>query len=163
MSCLYAVPTSASSSMRSLRSTLVVLPLLGACYRYEPIAVPTPAVGGEFRSYLTPAGTETLATTLGRDVGTVDGRLLSEDPSQFRFAVTRTQTREARLTSWSGEAISLPRASVARMEAKVLDRRKTFRAVALSVGGAVLGGLLFSKLATNSSGSGGTGTPPPPP
>ncbi|MGQ0767068.1 MAG: hypothetical protein ACT4OZ_15575 [Gemmatimonadota bacterium] len=148
--------------MRTSRLLLIV-PTLVACYRYEPLPTPAPVVGAEFRSHLTSQGSETLAPTLGRNIGAFDGRLLAEEGEQFRFSISQTQTREARLVSWSGETVTLPRATIARMEMKVLDKPKTYRAVALGVVGAIIGGLLFSKIQSQFSGSGPTGGGPTPP
>lgn len=142
---------------------LCLVALTGACYRYVPLSNPAPEVGTELRSHLTPEGTTALATTLGRDVANFDGRLLSQEASVWRFAVTGTRTQEARAVSWTGEPVSVPRSAITRMELKVLDRPKSIRTAILATVGGIVIGLAVKGIAGSASGTpDGGGSPPPP-
>lgn len=142
---------------------VVLLPAflaLGACYRYVPLPTPQPEVGAEVRSFLTPEGTEAVATTLGRNVSVFDGRVLNEQGAAWRFAVTQTATREDRRVNWTGEPVDIPRSAIARMQLRVLDRPKTIRTAILAAVGGVAVGLMIRGIATSDGGSGGPGTNP---
>ncbi len=146
--------------MQRFRFVLLMVPL-AACYRYEPLASPTPAIGLEVRSHLTPEGSQQLSTTLGRGIASVDSRLVAEESNVWRIAVTRTRTAEAREVSWSGEMLAIPKDAVNRWELKVLDRKKTIRAAVLGAAGGIAVGLLIKGIAGAASGdpNGGGGNP----
>lgn len=133
--------------------------LLGACYRYVPLpaTMPEPVAGTEVRSFLTPDGASSMATTLGRNVTVFDGRVLAGEASAWRIAVSRTQTAEDRIVSWTGEPVNVPRTSIARMELRVLDRPKTIRTALLGTAGAILVGLMVKGIAGAASGDPGGG------
>jgi hypothetical protein len=140
--------------MRRSVSVLAAVLLTAGCYRYEAMPAPTPVVGMAYRARLSSGGVEAMAPVLGRDVTTFDGSLQSASENAWRFAISRTQTREGRLTGWVGEAIDVPRDAVASMQQRVLDRPKTLRAAILgTIGGIALG------LAVKSIAGGATGNP----
>ncbi|MCC6318989.1 MAG: hypothetical protein IT361_15020 [Gemmatimonadaceae bacterium] len=134
---------------------------LGACYKYVPLATPQPEVGTEVRSFLTPEGSSSLATTVGRNVTVLDGRLLEEQSNVWRLAVSQTMTAEDRRVSWTGEPVSVPRSAVARMELRVIDRPRTIRTVIVAALGGIAVGLLVRGISTGTSGGGDPVAPPP--
>lgn len=148
--------------MRRLLAHTPLLLCLGACYRYVPLPTPQPDVGAEVRSFLTPEGRTSLATTLGRDVSTFDGRVMTEQSNVWRFAVTQTSTGEDRRVSWTGEPVDVPKSAIARMQLRVLDRPKTFRTAIFAVLGGVAVGLAIRGISSSDGGSGGPGGPPNP-
>ncbi|MGQ0648348.1 MAG: hypothetical protein ACT4P7_12335 [Gemmatimonadaceae bacterium] len=148
--------------MHRILSALSLSMSLSACYRYVPLPTPTPVAGTEVRSFLTPEGSTSMATTLGRNVSVFDGRLLSDEQNAWRFAVSQTRTAEARAVSWSGEPITVPRSAIARMELRVLDRSKTIRAAIIAtVGGVALGFAIKGFASVSGTPSEGGGNPPP--
>lgn len=129
--------------------------LAAGCYRYEPMTAPTPSVGREYRATLSAGGAVALEPVLGKDVVVFDGMLRSESVDTLRFAVSRTQTRQGRVASWTGEVIDVPRTSVAHVQWRVLDRPKTFRTAMLGILGGVAVGLVIKGIAGTDNGTGG--------
>lgn len=148
--------------MISRASLFLLLPLAAACYRYEPLTGNAPVVGTEVRSHLTPEGSQQLSTTLGRGISSFDARVLGDENNAWRMAVSRTRTAELREVSWTGEAVSVPKASINRYELKVLDRKRTMRAAVLGVLGGVAAGLIWKGIEGGASGNPGGGGGPPP-
>ncbi len=140
--------------MRRLRAITAIL-LSAGCYRYEPMTAPTPSVGKEYRATLNAGGAATLEPVLGKDVVVLDGMLRSESIDTLRFAVSRTQTRQGRVASWTGEVIDMPRTSVAHVQRRVLDRPKTFRAAMLGILGGIAVGLVIKGIGGTDNGTGG--------
>ena len=148
--------------MRRYFVKLPVLLVLGACYRYVPMPTPQPAVGTEVRSYLTPEGKTSLATTLGRDVSSIDGRVLAEQPNVWRLSVSQTGTSDSRRVSWMGEPVDIPKSAIDRFQMRVLDRPRTIRTAILAVIGGVAVGLAIRGITTSDGGAPGPGGPPNP-
>lgn len=140
--------------MRRLHAIIAIL-LAAGCYRYEPMTVPTPSVGREYRATLSAGGAVALEPVLGKDVVVFEGMLRSESVDTLRFALTRTQTRQGRVASWTGEVIDVPRSGVANLQRRVLDRPKTFRTALLGILGGIAVGLAIKGLAGTDNGTGG--------
>ncbi|MEO6445201.1 MAG: hypothetical protein ABIZ91_01800 [Gemmatimonadaceae bacterium] len=146
------------------RRFLIVLAVLFAgCYRYEPLRTPKPLVGENVRAHLTLAGTEEVARVLGRDIATLDGRLVSEEAGIMHIAASATVTRSMISTAWTGEEVRIPASSVEKLERRVLDKKRTIRTAFFAVLGAVGVSALIRSLGRDPSGQppGGGGGPPP--
>lgn len=118
-------------------------------------------VGGAYRGYLTPEGSQKVAPLVGQDVGQFDARILTITDTSYLVAMSATQRRtDPRQTVWTGERLVIPRSAVNRFETRELDRKRTFRAAILYSAAFIgIGALLFSI----KGGSGGDGGEPPPP
>ncbi|MGH7713371.1 MAG: hypothetical protein ACREOG_18940, partial [Gemmatimonadaceae bacterium] len=138
-----------------------LLVLGAACYNYVPISSGAPPVGSEFRAHLTDDGSTRLTPVLGAQVAMVEGRVSGANDSAYIVSVSATTNRAQVQTFWTGESITLPRSAVQSMEARRLDRRRTWLIAAGGIVGGVLAAQVFG-LGGKASGDGG-GPPPPPP
>jgi hypothetical protein len=153
-----------------LVAAAVLLHVLSGCYRYVPtdgaatLAVPA---GAEVRLYLTPQGMTALEPRLGPRTAAVVGRV--GDAGDAGDGVVNLVVSETRKTDggapvrWIGERVAIPTASIARVERRTLDRRRTVLAGALA---ALAAGATFAILATLGGGGdgedGGGGVVPTP-
>ncbi len=148
------------ATLRKL-SPLALLAFAAGCYSYVPIASGAPPLGSEFRASLTDEGATRLSPVLGAQVAMVEGRVSSSNDSAYVIAVSATTSRAQVQTFWTGESVTIPRSSVQRIEARTLNRRKTWLTVAVGIVGGILTAQIFG-LGGGAEGGGG-GTPPPPP
>jgi hypothetical protein len=97
-----------------------------ACYRYAPAVSAVPSSGNVVRLQLSPTGAQTMSRILGRDAIAVEGRILSADDTSYAMAVTATRRGDDQPQTWAGEHVLVPRAAVQSVQARSLDRKKTF-------------------------------------
>jgi hypothetical protein len=133
--------------------------LSGACYRYQPIDSASPALGTEVRVRLTDAGAVTLAPLVGNRIELVDGTISSVADTAVTLAVTQTTDRLGSEVPWKGESVVFPRAAVASLERKSLDRGKSYLTGGILAGLVAAVGIGFSiSGGGGGSSTGGTGT-----
>lgn len=154
------MPTRPSRLVRALPCGLLLI--AAACYTYVPVSAGVPPVGSEFRAVLTSDGAARLAPVLGGQVAVVEGRMSSTNDSAYVVSVSATRNNAQVQTFWTGESITLPRASVQTIEARRLNKRKTWLIAAAGIVGGVLTAQIFG-LGGTASGDGGGGPGPPPP
>ncbi len=133
-----------------------------ACYRYVPIARGAPPLGSEFRARLTEEGSVRLTPTLGAQVALVEGRVNSANDSGYVVSVSATTNKSQVQTYWTGESVTLPRSAIQTLDARQLNRRKTWFIAAIGIVGGFLAAKVFDLFEGSASGDGG-GPPPPPP
>lgn len=133
--------------------------LLAGCYAYSPLATDAARGGADIRVALTDAGARELASYLGRDVETVDGRLVASDSAGLTLSVRTTTTSSGVESYWRGERVLIPAAVVASTQVRRLSRTRS----ALVAAGIVAGAAAIGTAATVSTrGSrGGRGDRPP--
>ena len=150
-----------------LVAAAVLLHVLSGCYRYVPTdGAATPAVpaGAEVRLYLTPQGMTALEPRLGPRTAAVVGRVGDSGDGVVSLVVSETRKSDGGApVRWIGERVAIPVASIARVERRTLDRRRTVLAGALA---ALAAGATFALLATfggggNGDDGGGGGLPTP--
>ncbi|MGQ0643571.1 MAG: hypothetical protein ACT4P6_22720 [Gemmatimonadaceae bacterium] len=151
-----------TSPRGSLYSMIPVALLLSVgCYNYVPISAAAPPLGSEFRAQLTEEGSARLTPLLGAQVALVEGRVSGTNDSAYVVSISATTNRAQQQTFWTGESITLPRSTVQAIEARKLDRRKTW----LIAAAGVIGGLVTAQIfgwGGSASGTDGGGGPPPP-
>jgi hypothetical protein len=131
--------------------------ILGGCYRYQPVSSVTPVPGARVSADLTAGGTDSLSTYLGRDVVTVDGRIVRPETDTLDLSVIDVRAANGQVTYWRGEDVLIPRPLISRLS----ERRLAGGSTALLVGGAA--GLLVAAIEGFSHGpSGASGGQPPP-
>lgn len=133
---------------------LVAIVLCG-CYVNVPLAT-TPAPGERVHVSLTDQGSVDLAQYLGRNIGSVDGRLLDGNDSTLVLSVSQVSTRAGEDDFWKGESVTLPRRSIATME----KRKLSFWRSGL-IASALVGGLAIIAGSGITGSSGGETVPPP--
>lgn len=137
-----------------MRIIPLVAILLCGCYVNVPLAT-TPDTGERVHVSLTDQGSVDLAQYLGRNIGSVDGRLLSGGDSTLTLSVEQVTSRSGEEAYWKGETVKLPRHTVATVE----GRKLSFWRSGL-IGGALLGGLAIV-VGSGITGNNGGKTPPP--
>lgn len=150
--------------LRATAIPVLALNLLGACYRYVPMEPTEVEVGGAYRAYLSPEGTQQVARLVGENVERFDGRVVTVLDTAYLVSMSATLKRsDARQTVWTGEQLLIPRSAVNRFERRQLDRPRTVRAAALySTGLLAVGVLVFSVKGIVSGSPPGNPAPTPP-
>lgn len=131
--------------------------LLCGCYVNVPVAS-APDPGQRVHVALTDQGSVDLAQYLGRNIASVDGRLLVGTDSALSLSVSQVSTRAGEDQFWKGEKVILPRRSIATVEGRKLSFWKSgLVASALVAGIAIIAG---SGITGNSGGKTTEPTPP---
>ena len=134
------------------------------CYRYAPLADGTSADGSEVRLSLGPNVGTDLYRVLGERTVAVEGRVTSASASELTVEVSATRKADdPRTISWTGEAVHIPRAAIAGVQKRTLDKKKTFGIAGIALLGAAGIKLLVDGVSSKSGGEdngGGTVTPP---
>jgi len=139
----------------------IALFLSAACYNYVPIPAGSPPAGSEFRARLTDEGSARMTPILGAQVALVEGRVSDANDSALVVSISATTNRAHQQTFWTGESITLPRSTVQAIEARRLDRKKTWLIAAAGVIGGIITAQIFGWGGSASGGDGGGGPPPP--
>ena len=105
-----------------------------ACFYYQPLTTPEPAPGSYLSATLNDMGTDTLLRTIGPDVRSIRGRLLTSDTTSLRLSVSGVTLHHGENVTWRGEVVTLRRSYVAGLEQRRLAKGRT----ALIVGASVL-------------------------
>jgi hypothetical protein len=107
------------------------------CYYYQPLDVPNPARGTYVSATLNDAGTDDLARTIGPDVRSVRGRLLTSDSAGLTFAVSAVSLHHGENITWKGETVTLNRGYLSGLEQRKLARGRTILIVGVTLLGVV--------------------------
>jgi hypothetical protein len=105
------------------------------CYYYRPLDVANPATGTYLSATLNDVGTDDLASTIGPDVRSVRGRVLTSDSVRLTFSVAAVSMHHGESITWKGETVTLNRGYLAGLEERRLARGRTI----LMIGATVLG------------------------
>jgi hypothetical protein len=114
------------------------LPTAG-CYSYAPVVERSgvqPATAVALR--VTDVGRVSLASRFGEGVRTIEGTLQSTPDSLVRLTVSAVQYLDGRVDKWTGESVAVPATAVGVIEARKVDKGRTWLAVAIGVGAVVL-------------------------
>ena len=146
----------------SLWKPIVALPLMAACYQYEPagnhagLTAATP-VSVE----LSARGTTNVASKIGTNVVTVQGNVTEANPSSLTIALLAVKRRgETAMSTWSGESITLATDDIDEVKTKRLSRGRT--AVASAALAAASVGIVVGIAKATGQASGSTGGRPTP-
>ncbi len=130
-----------------------------ACYYYEPLATPQPVPGSYVSATLNDLGTDTLSRTIGPDVRSIRGRLLTSDQEALRLSVTGVTSHHGENVRWKGEALTVNRMYVAGVEQRRLATGRTAIFVGAMLAAMLTTYKVFQGVGLIPTGSGG---PPPP-
>lgn len=130
--------------------------LLCGCYVNVPMST-TPDPGQRVHVALTDQGSVDLAQYLGRNIASVDGRLLGGTDSTLSLSVSQVSTRAGEDHFWKGEKVNLPRHTIATVEGRKLSFWKSGL-----VASALVAGIAFVAASGVTGNSGGKTTGPPP-
>ena len=147
----------------SLWKPIVAMPLMAACYQYEPANRASVAPATPVSVELSASGTTNVASKIGSNVVTVQGNVTQASPSSLTIALLGVKRRgETAMSTWSGESITLATDDIDEVKTKRLSRGRTAvasAALAAASVGIVIG---IAKATGEASGSGG-GRPIPNP
>jgi|GEM_PF-5029201 hypothetical protein len=130
-----------------------------ACYYYEPLATPQPVPGSYVSATLNDLGTDTLSRTIGPDVRSIRGRLLTSDQEAMRLSVTGVTLHHGEIVTWKGEAVTVNRMYLAGVEQRRLSRGRTTIIVGATLAAILTSYKVFQGIGIIPTRSGG---PPPP-
>jgi len=136
------------------RSGLLIaaIPLLGACYVYEPVVTPEPAPGMRVALDLNDQGRAALVTSVGPEAARVDGALVSDVGGEYVIQVADVVGLQGVRTKWNGETVTVRQEYVRRIRERKLSRGRTVFAIA-----GVLGAVVGLAAGTNLAGFGSGG------
>ena len=102
---------------------------------------------------------------LGERTEAVEGRVTSASDAGYTVAVSGTRkTGETSTTAWVGEQVTIPRAAIAGVQRRTLDKKNTFGIARIAILAAAGTKLLIDGFSSKSGGDDNGGvTPPPPP
>jgi hypothetical protein len=111
--------------MRRIPPLLFTIPLLAACYTYEPVVGPASIARERVRLTLTDSGAVSLASQLGPATEEVSGRLNVDSAGAYVVSVLATRRRGGAEIDWRGEQVTVPRVLVAHAEQRRFSRTRT--------------------------------------
>src|SRR5213593_3770361 len=130
--------------------------LLVGCHSYVPLTTATPLPGTYVAATLTESGSAQVSSQLGPDAGVVRGRLLDDGQEGMTLSVQSVGLRRGEELGWRGEAVTLPHASIARID---LRRFAKGRSLLLLVAGVTAFVALTSTFDLTVRGTGGVTSP----
>jgi len=151
-----------NTAIRSLAAAVMAASTIvsGGCYRYTPIDSQSPTLGSEVRVRLTDAGAITLGPLVGNRIELVDGRIASISDTALTLSVAQTTDRLGSEVTWKGEQVTFPRATLAGLERRSVDKGKSYLVGGLAAGLVAAVGIGFSISGNGGGGrSNGTGSP----
>jgi hypothetical protein len=138
-----------------------VIPAVVGCYTYAPLDASTGITAGEHIAVeITDQGRAALGDRIGSGVVRLEGTVTRTDSQNVVMNVWRVAQIGGLSSKWSGESVQFRRDFVSMVEARNLNRGRTY----LVAGAVAVGVVLFLK-GTNLFGDfiGGTDPPPDPP
>jgi hypothetical protein len=141
---------------------LGVMPAALGCFQYAPLDTSTGVQAGEHVAVeITDRGRAELSDRLGPGVLRLEGTLTRTDSTELVMNVWRVAQLSGPTSRWSGESIRFKREYASSVQARTLNRAKTF-----AVAGAVVAGLVvftkqFGLLGFSVGGSKPIENPPP--
>jgi hypothetical protein len=117
------------------------------CYEYNGTVVDRVQPGQTVHVVLNPSGSAALASTIGPNATTLDGRILRGDPGQLTLAVTQIERSVGPEEFMRDEAITFPMQSTSSIAVRRLDRPRTYLAI-----GALLASVFLAHVATDQAG-----------
>jgi hypothetical protein len=117
------------------------------CYEYTSTALGHVQPGQTVHVVLSPSGSAELASTIGPNATTLDGRILRGDPGQVTLAVTQIERSVGPEEFMRDESITVPAQNAESVTVRRLDRPRTFLTI-----GAFMAGVFLAHVASNQAG-----------
>jgi hypothetical protein len=108
-----------------LRYFFFLVPLLAACYEYEPLVTASSPIGQPVRLTLTEAGSVNLASELGPSVEAVAGKLMNDSGDSYLVALSESRRRNGIEMDWRGEEVSISKSLVAGIQLRQFSPSRT--------------------------------------
>jgi hypothetical protein len=140
-----------------MKTTLVCVFLLCGCYTYSNTAVTDAAMMSPLRVELTAEGSQEITGQVGPRGSMLEGFLTAKSDSALTFGVTALTRTNGVEETWHGEHVTVPTASVSRIQLRKFSALNT----GLLFAGIVVGGFLVKTTADAGNiirnGGGGSG------
>ena len=136
-----------STYCRTLMAAVPVLVAGAGCYEYNTTSVERVQPGETVHVVLSPSGSTALASAIGPNATTLDGRILRQDPSELTLAVTQIERSVGPEEFMRDEAIAVPTQHAASITVRRLDRPRTFLTV-----GALVASVFLAHVVTQQAG-----------
>jgi hypothetical protein len=117
------------------------------CYEYNTTAVARVQPGQMVHVVLSPSGSAALASTIGPNATTLDGRILRDDSGRLTLAVTQIERSVGPEEFMRDESITVPTQSAESVTVRRLDRPRTFLTIS-----AFVAGVFLAHVASNQAG-----------
>jgi len=108
-----------------------------ACYEYQPSSVSAIHRDERVHVVLSQDASASLASSIGPNATSLDGRVLSVDATSVRLAVTQIARAAGPEEFLKDEPIEVPRAGASVVTVRSFDRLRTFLAIGGLVAGAI--------------------------
>jgi hypothetical protein len=128
-----------AASRRLLFLVAGVLPAVAGCYTYAPLDTSARVAAGEHVAVeITDRGRAELGDRIGTGVLRLEGTLTRTDSQDLTMNVWRVAQIGGAISRWSGESIRFKRDFVAGVQARTLNRGRTYLAAGIAVAGFVM-------------------------
>jgi hypothetical protein len=117
------------------------------CYEYTSTALGHVQPGQTVHVVLSPSGSAALASTIGANATTLDGRILRGDSGELTLAVTQIERSVGPEEFMRDESITVPAQNAESVTVRRLDRPRTFLTI-----GAFVAGVFLAHVASNQAG-----------
>ena len=124
--------------MRVFRKVALALsiPLMG-CYTLEPIGGATPEVGRRLSVDINDQGRVALGGSIGPEIGSIEGRLVSQENGEFMLAVSHVRFLRGGEQTWTGEKVSIRKDFIGTTYERRFHKGRTAMLAAVLVSGVV--------------------------
>ena len=103
-----------------------------ACYKSVPLDTSTPPVGETVSFIISDQGRIGLGDRLGPGIARIEGRMVGTEGEQYVINVFRTAEIGGTTSVWAGEEMRLNRNFVSRLEARQLNKTRTWLAAGVA-------------------------------
>ena len=138
-----------------------LLVVASACYKSVPLDTSTPPVGQTVSFIISDQGRVGLGDRLGPGIARIEGRMVGTEGEQYVINVFRTAEISGTTSVWAGEEMRLNRNFVSRLEARQLNKTRTW--LAAGVASSVVVAFIVTRGLTGIFGGEDDGPPEPDP
>jgi hypothetical protein len=107
------------------------------CYTLQPIGGTTPDVGQKLALDINDQGRVALGGLMGPEIGSIEGRLVSQENGEFLLAVSHVRLLRGGEQTWTGEKVSIKRDFVGTTYERRFHKGRTALLSAVIVAGVV--------------------------
>ena len=144
------------------RALVVATVLIGTgCFTYTQVPVTSVTVGTAVKVTLTDAGTKSVEPAVGPYVLSFEGVVRGSESNHLSVALESVTRRDAGLSKWNGELVSVTTGDIRDLHEKKLDKVRSWTAGGALIAGGTAVVIAIARALGSSSGS--NVRPPPPP
>jgi hypothetical protein len=129
---------------------------LAGCYTQRPLALAVPAPATRIVATVTDEGVVAMSNAIGPGSTEVEGIVVSANAETWTLQMLRVNHRGGQSVIWNREEVAFPRAALANVTERRLDKKRSWMTAGLITASALLVGGLFGVI------TGGEGGEEPP-